>query len=151
MSSNIDRVAAGAVGTGALLLRHDVGPVRIAFILFIPLALALFDRLNRAPDLVACFVDQSGGVDANRLHAIQNVEQFLEMVIGFFVEIGVSRMPTTPTTAIASEVQPPSRSKSSANLPIKPASLYIQGDGSSNALSHGSTAIDAWQRISSGP
>ncbi len=50
----------GRHGGFFLLLCHDVGPVRIAFVLFI--ALALFDRLDRAPNLVACFVDQSGGV-----------------------------------------------------------------------------------------
>jgi hypothetical protein len=63
-----------------LLLRHDVGLGGIAFVLLIPLALALFDLLDRAPDLVACFV-----VDANRLYAIQNVEKSSEMTNGLFV------------------------------------------------------------------
>src|SRR3546814_8834096 len=60
-------------------------------------------------------------------------------------------MPTAPTTAIASGTPPPLRSKSSANSPIRPASSSIPDDGSSNAPSHGSTAIAVWPKTSSGP
>src|SRR3546814_5947058 len=59
--------------------------------------------------------------------------------------------PTGPTTAIASGTPPPLRSKSSANSPIRPASSSIPDDGSSNAPSHGSTAIAVWPKTSSGP
>src|SRR3546814_13972230 len=60
-------------------------------------------------------------------------------------------MPTAPTTAIASGTPPPLRSKSSANSPIRPASSSIPDDGSSNAPSHGSTAIAVWPQTPSGP
>src|SRR3546814_19607610 len=60
-------------------------------------------------------------------------------------------MTTAAPTAIASGTPRPLRSKSSANSPIRPASSSIPDDGSSNAPSHGSTAIAVWPTTSSGP